>query len=223
MTRPETIGESGTANPSTSVATKRKRIRRPKSDRRPQIADAALLILAREGARGVTHRTVDRYLGLPEGSTSYYFRTRLVLLSAAANRLVELVLLDMAWQAEMAKRPVGTVRIEEYADRLTDTLLDWLSPRKRDRTLAKCELYLETSRDEAIRKIMLKIREQFSKDMKNVFRILGAKDPNKATNALLLYTLGAAYAHALIPPRKLDRRALRLETRDLVTACKNGR
>jgi AcrR family transcriptional regulator len=192
-----------------------------KSDRRAQIADAALKVLAREGARRVTHRTIDRFLGLPEGSTSYYFRTRVELLSAAAHRLVELDLSDMTWQAEMAGKPAGAVRIEDYADRLSETLLDWLSPEKRDRTLAKSELFLETSRDETIRQIMLKIRHQFGADMNNVFRVLGARNPEQAAYSLLLFTLGAVYSRALTPSGELDREGLRLLTRSVITACTN--
>ncbi|WP_433428650.1 hypothetical protein [Nonomuraea sp. CA-141351] len=37
--------------------------------------------------RGLTHRTVDRASDLPEGSTSYYFRTRRGLVCASAGRL----------------------------------------------------------------------------------------------------------------------------------------
>ncbi|ORB50047.1 TetR family transcriptional regulator [Mycobacteroides saopaulense] len=58
-------------------------------DRRLQLADAALGVLAAAGARGLTHRAVDRAAALPEGSTSYYFRTRAALLRACAVRLGE--------------------------------------------------------------------------------------------------------------------------------------
>ena len=56
--------------------------------RRALIADAAISTLARDGMRGLTHRAVDRTAGLPEGSASYYFRTRQALLQATVERLV---------------------------------------------------------------------------------------------------------------------------------------
>ena len=37
-------------------------------DRRTLIAEAALELLAREGARGLTHRAVDRELAFPDGN-----------------------------------------------------------------------------------------------------------------------------------------------------------
>src|SRR5258708_36489485 len=63
--------------------------------RRAEIADAAIATLARDGMRGLTHRAVDRAAGLPEGSASYYFRTRQALLQATVERLAELTSTDM--------------------------------------------------------------------------------------------------------------------------------
>lgn len=56
-------------------------------DRRPLIADHAIAVLARGGARALTHQAVDRDAGLAAGSTSYYFRTREALMSAAVERI----------------------------------------------------------------------------------------------------------------------------------------
>ena len=47
------------------------------SPRRRRILDAATVVVADHGLRGLTHRAVDREAGLPEGSCSAYFRTRL--------------------------------------------------------------------------------------------------------------------------------------------------
>src|SRR5262245_52626306 len=63
---------------------------KPRTTRRTDIADAAIAVLAAEGSRGLTHRAVDRYLEIPEGSTSHYYRTRKALLGAAMTRLLEL-------------------------------------------------------------------------------------------------------------------------------------
>ncbi|WP_415971331.1 TetR/AcrR family transcriptional regulator [Rhodococcus sp. 077-4] len=59
-------------------------------DRRTAIADAALEVIARDGLRALTHRSIDSALDYPAGSTSYYFRTKSDLLAAVAARLVEL-------------------------------------------------------------------------------------------------------------------------------------
>ena len=57
--------------------------------RRDDIADAAIRIIERDGLRGLTHRAVDRELGLAVGSTSYYARTRRQLIELAVHRLAD--------------------------------------------------------------------------------------------------------------------------------------
>jgi len=54
----------------------------PVTGRRKDLLDAAAAVVARSGLRGLTHRAVDAEAGVPEGSTSGYYRTRLALLSA---------------------------------------------------------------------------------------------------------------------------------------------
>jgi AcrR family transcriptional regulator len=59
-------------------------------DRRALLADAAIDLLAEEGMRALTHRAVDGRAGLPQGTTSAYFRTRQALLTAVVKRLSDL-------------------------------------------------------------------------------------------------------------------------------------
>lgn len=54
------------------------------------VADAAVTVLARDGLRGLTHRAVDEEAGLPQGSTSNYFRSRSALIAAIVERLEHL-------------------------------------------------------------------------------------------------------------------------------------
>ena len=56
-------------------------------NRRAQLADAAVEVLARDGGRGLTHRAVDREAGFPEGTTKNYFPTRSALFLAVARYL----------------------------------------------------------------------------------------------------------------------------------------
>jgi len=104
------------------------------TDRRTQIADAIIETLARAGSRGLTHRAVDEAAGLPQGSTSYYLRTRASLIDAAVERLVE--------QDTVALRPRRGESLSSFVARLVDEL------RSDDhgRTLARFELTLEATR-----------------------------------------------------------------------------
>lgn len=47
-------------------------------------------LLADDGAKGLSHLKVDGRAGVPDGTTSFYFRTRPALLHAVAERMVEL-------------------------------------------------------------------------------------------------------------------------------------
>ena len=102
-------------------------------NRRERIADAALQVLAEHGARGLTHRSVDRALGLADGSTSFYFRTRSALMLAAAERLLALDLAD-----------IGSV--SEDRGGVASLVALWVSPQRRSRSLARLELLLSAAR-----------------------------------------------------------------------------
>ena len=69
------------------------------SARTRQVGDAAIAVLAGQGARGLTHRAVDQAAGLPPGTTSNYARTRAALLTLALTRIAELDAADGASQA----------------------------------------------------------------------------------------------------------------------------
>ncbi|WP_395576998.1 TetR/AcrR family transcriptional regulator [Streptomyces sp. BK79] len=57
--------------------------------RRAALLDGAIEVLAREGARGLTQRAVDKEAGVPIGTTSNYFRNRDDLLVQAGARVYE--------------------------------------------------------------------------------------------------------------------------------------
>lgn len=119
----------------------------PSNERRTRIADASLVLLARHGARGLTHRAVDAALELPAGSTSYYYRTRSALLQAAAERLLELDLADIA---RISNDLAGVAALVE----------SWLRPSARARSLARMELLLTAARDPEL-KFMAQARKRF--------------------------------------------------------------
>ncbi|MGI9003269.1 MAG: TetR/AcrR family transcriptional regulator, partial [Pseudonocardia sp.] len=60
------------------------------TDRRTEILDGALHVLAEHGMRGLTHRAVDAAARIPPGSASYYFRSRSALVAGCVTRLVEI-------------------------------------------------------------------------------------------------------------------------------------
>src|SRR5271154_1157696 len=77
--------------------------RKPNPDqRRRDLCDAAIQLLADDGAKGLSHLKVDRKADVPDGTTSFYFRTRSALLHAVAERLAELDLASLQSVADAA-------------------------------------------------------------------------------------------------------------------------
>src|ERR1700739_3733028 len=72
------------------------------AERRRDLCDAAIQLLADDGAKGLSHLKVDRKAEVPDGTSSFYFRTRAALLRAVAERVAELDLADLQTAADSA-------------------------------------------------------------------------------------------------------------------------
>jgi DNA-binding transcriptional regulator YbjK len=113
----------------------------PNPERRAQILDAAIDILADVGVGDLTHRQVDDRAGLPAGTTSNYFRTRQALLEATAARTV-----DLHWQrVEALQAAIGSLTRDGVKALLTRMLSD-PDEQARRYTLARFELFMEGTR-----------------------------------------------------------------------------
>lgn len=105
-------------------------------ERRARLADAAITVLAAEGARGLTHRAVDRSAGEPPGTTSNYFRSRGELLSGLVGRIGERIAPAPSRVEQLRRLPPGPVslaaHLEYVVERMTastDVGLAWLEMR----------------------------------------------------------------------------------------------
>jgi AcrR family transcriptional regulator len=99
--------------------------------------------LADDGARGLSHRKVDRAADMPDGTTSFYFRTRSALLQAVAERVAELDLADLSAVSETA----GDDESSSIPSRLAQIVFESSTEPGLSRTKARYELALVASRD----------------------------------------------------------------------------
>jgi DNA-binding transcriptional regulator YbjK len=182
------------------------------TDRRSVIADAAIATIAREGMRGFTHRAVDRAAGLAEGSTSYYFRTREALTFAALARMAELDTLDIGDVPDVA----GGVDVDALTELLTAVVWGWLTD-GRERTLARHELTLESTRKPALRARLMTHGAAFRLMAKQTIAAAGGSEPERRARTLVAY-LDGLILHQLtrVSPHELDRAELRAACRDLL-------
>jgi DNA-binding transcriptional regulator YbjK len=110
--------------------------------RRGQLLDAAIDILADTGVGGLTHRQIDLRAQVPAGTTSNYFPTRLALLEAAAAHTAEL-----HWQHVQALQSViGQPMTRDAVVALLARMVCDLDGQYRRRSLARFELFLEGTR-----------------------------------------------------------------------------
>ncbi|MFE5796924.1 TetR/AcrR family transcriptional regulator [Streptomyces sp. NPDC056503] len=122
---------------------------RRNDERRAALVDAAIEVLAREGARGLTFRAVDTEARVPTGTASNYFANRDDLLTQAGARVYERLQPDEATMEETRTAP----RDKETYTRIMRELVGRVSS-FRTGYLALLELRLEATRRPALRSIL---------------------------------------------------------------------
>lgn len=132
------------------------------AERRRELCDAAIQLLADDGAKGLSHLKADRKSGVPDGTTSFYFRTRSALLLAVAERLAELDLANLQSVADNA-RPTGAGRGRRSPSLLSQVVIQSGCEPELSRTRARYELTMQAARDPALAATLAHGTEAFTK------------------------------------------------------------
>ncbi|MET0128655.1 MAG: TetR family transcriptional regulator [Solirubrobacterales bacterium] len=175
--------------------------RTPATDRRAAIAAAALEVLEADGGRGLTHRAVDRRAGLPQGSTSNYFKTREALLTAALHRLVELE--QPSVRAMEALVPDGPYAPPEAARLVASLVRGWLTPERSGLALARYELFLEARRRPEFQLALDEVRREYLLLVEQLLPTAGCRDPHAHAPQLLALLDGLVLNQLLQPATEL--------------------
>ncbi|MEV5014101.1 TetR/AcrR family transcriptional regulator [Streptomyces sp. NPDC053780] len=148
--------------------------------RRAALVDAAIEVLAAQGARGLTFRAVDAGAAVPAGTASNYFANRDDLLTQTGARVYERLVPDETTIAR--QRAAGNDRATYI--RLMRELVDRISS-FRSGYLALLELRLEATRRPGLRAVLTeRIREDVDA---NVAYHQGSGLPGDAMAVKLLY------------------------------------
>jgi DNA-binding transcriptional regulator YbjK len=166
--------------------------------RRDHLAAAAIEILAREGARGLTHRAVDAEAGEPPGTTSRYFRTRDALLGAAVDRVRD------QHFADLKNAPRGPVDGARIGDHLASMVRDAVTV-NRSRHLAILELLLEGTRRPELRAALVATRKAQIQLMRDIHRAAGV-DLAERQAAMLVTAITGLVHTALTTPEAIGLR-----------------
>lgn len=130
--------------------------RKPDPDtRRRELCDAAIELLAEDGVKGLSHLKVDRRLNLPDGTTSFYFRTRSALMHALARRVAERDLAELTAATDIESSatpgPSGLARL----------VMASATGEPFARTKARYELMLQANRDPDLAAVLQSNSDRF--------------------------------------------------------------
>ncbi|MFF3315649.1 TetR/AcrR family transcriptional regulator [Streptomyces sp. NPDC003035] len=169
-------------------------------ERRTALLDAAIEVLAEEGARGLTFRAVDARAGVPTGTSSNYFTDRDQLLSQVGDRIF-VRLTPEPGSLDTAMRP-------EPSRQLVVELMRRLARRmaaERTCYLGLFELRLEATRRPELRTQLTKVLRA---DLDHNVRLhVESGMPGDADTVRLLYfsLTGLLFDHFTVPGLHDDR------------------
>ncbi len=166
----------------------------PNPERRNQILDAAIDILCDDGVGGLTHRQVDSRADVPAGTTSNYFRTRQALLEATAARTV-----DLHWQrVEGLRHEIDPMT----RDGLKAFLIRMLEPEGEYRrwTLARFELFMESTRRQELRPLMAQLQAAAVKSASLIITAAGFSPASERIDELSRVLNGLVFSNLTVAP-----------------------
>ncbi|GAA4192125.1 TetR/AcrR family transcriptional regulator [Microbispora amethystogenes] len=148
--------------------------------RRAALLDAAIEVLARDGARGLTFRAVDAQARVPGGTASNYFANRDEMLTQAGARVYERLEPEAGILAGNPEGRTGRARVAELTHEVVERVSTY-----RTGFLALLELRLEATRRPALRAVLT---ERIRADVDaNIRHHLGSGLPGDAATVELLH------------------------------------
>jgi len=190
------------------------------AERRRQLCDAAISLLADEGPRGLSHLKVDRLAGVPDGTTSFYFRTRAALLHGVADQLVRYDAEAFTKTFKDAPNSSGDV----IAGMLAGQVLAIRAEPRLSRTRARLELTMSGRRDAGIASEFQQMAESYralaerlvmaiqTDQGKSVDRTLC----DEQTSVLITYLGGLVFAFANDSPEEMSRDDVQRQIRAVI-------
>jgi DNA-binding transcriptional regulator YbjK len=171
-------------------------------------------VLAADGARGLTHRAVDRAAGLPEGSSSNVFRTRDALLAGALERHLEL---DLAAGGSGDEPSAGAIGRGEAAALILATV----EHIRASRTLlvARYELFLEATRRPELAAAVAAARTRVVELTGRVLAASGCRHPDEHARTLVACLDGLLLDDVIGAPAALSGEEVAATVERLLASC----
>jgi len=184
----------------------RKATRAKSEYRRRKILEAALQIAAREGIRGVKHRSVARQADVPLASTTYYFKDIDELIRDAFMLFVEKAQRNLTAFYDTLNRFLSQFDTEklkqsdEFKQQVADGLVrlagQYLNGQIRYRKqeiLAEQVFLLEAIRDPDLKVVARNYRDAWVAGLEEVMKRVGSPSPETDAALLVTIVMGLGY------------------------------
>ncbi|WP_306363132.1 TetR/AcrR family transcriptional regulator [Nocardia sp. CC227C] len=153
---------------------------RTNPERRRALLDGAIEVLARDGARGLTFRAVDKEAAVPAGTASNYFANRDDLLVQVGHRYYERLTPSDETMTKLAEAPRTRETITELMTDVVDRITNF-----RTGYIAQLELRLESTRRPELQALLTeRVRTDIDFNIRNH---LDSGMPGDEDTVLLLY------------------------------------
>ncbi|WP_031209830.1 TetR/AcrR family transcriptional regulator [Marinobacter sp. EVN1] len=183
------------------------RTTRAKSEiRRHAILKATIRVAAKDGIKGIKHRSVAREAGVPLAATTYYFRDINELISdafmlyakeagaelKAFHDTLNLVL-DGVPEVQLRR---GAEFRPELCQRLTDFARAWMQEqftRRREQVLAEQVFLMEALRDDRLARVARRYRQSWIDGLEQLLVRLDSPCPRQDGTLIVNVVLGMSY------------------------------
>lgn len=173
---------------------------RDNGSRREELARGALEVLGEHGSRGFTHRAVDRHLGLPEGTTSAYFRRREDLVAMVIRHVFAGDARQMDGIISQINTQCGDKPTVEAIAQCCHNM--WLSIAERARgtdVLARYECFTLARRDPELMQLVENVMLDRQTRWEPIFEKLGSSDPAGSARDLGLLLRSLFFSEIFFP------------------------
>lgn len=177
--------------------------------RRTEIIDAAIEVMARVGLAGLSMRVVATQAGIPVGALSYYFDDKSDLVAQAFRQLSDR---EIERVVHTANQLQPSMSAEELADAVADMIIDgFTSPR--GAIVTRYELVTEASRDERLRPMFEAWYAAMVPALSRLFRELGSHQPELDSRTVMAVMAGLEIDNLYRPLGPVDKRRIRATIR----------
>jgi DNA-binding transcriptional regulator YbjK len=184
------------------------------AQRRIEIIDAAIEVMAQVGLAGLSMRVVANQAQMPLGALSYYFDDKSDLVAQAFQQLSDREIERVVRTAEQLQ---PTMSAEQLADLVADMIIDgFASPQ--GAIVTRYELVTEASRDERLRPMFEAWYVAMVPALSRLFRDLGSRQPELDSRTVMAVMAGLEIDNIYRPLGPVDKRRIRATIRHVFRA-----